>query len=917
VRSRSIFFLCLDSCGDLTLRQPTFRSLLDSGNRIGVAVRTPHDRLLPFLDRRLEAIVTDLRPSETPDATFWARAAALQERVAAFAPDLVVCAPYDRTFLDQWLLRGCDASTLGFANTEVSDADLDGQAPGAPRHAASALSRSVSVSQDAPEVDRNRALLEAITGATVRDYEPRIQIQERDEARARRFLEEVGLEAGRYAFAAPAGTVDQALKAWRRDAILDVVERLERRHGLPTLVTGELASESEALDGLVEASAERGLRLGRWVGGPDDLGALLGLIRLSRLYVGSETGPMHFAAAMDVPVLALLGGGRWPRFLPSARRSFVATRQLPCFGCGWECWLPEPACLTTVDTRVLLEGLDWLLSEDAPGRRVDSGTPLDEQAQGMVREGAVLHRGARARIVALERERRRLEESLQGSEIEKTRQLRTIAHREELIGRLSEQVAHLSTAPAALRVLSAAALRKAGLFDLARRGRERIKAGGGGLEPGEPTAPGSRPLPDALAVARSLPGPTPDPVLERLYQLGATLPHVICIHPTPRNLQAAVMLASGGARVSWLGEASALQALDTPGLEAPAPDLGSWLIASTRSTLPHGAALLLDADGDEESLRLLAWRVAPNTVLLVNGAAARGGWTAALLPPATERVASLSVHRSPPAAWQDPAGGDGDFTLPDRLPSGRPWPRITVVTATLNQARFLEQTLLSVLRQDYPDLEYIVRDGGSTDGTRDILERYRGRLAHCVIESDEGQADALNKGFALATGQILAWLNSDDRYPAGSLWRAAVAFDSYPADLVVGGCRLVRGARDETVRVHHPALTPGCLVPLPLDRILDLEGSWLKGDFFFQPEVFWTREIWERSGGGLAKDLHYGMDYELWARMAHEGARAVHVPDILAVYRMHEDQKTAGLHLPYLPELRRVSESLRRRWSIP
>jgi glycosyltransferase involved in cell wall biosynthesis len=222
-----------------------------------------------------------------------------------------------------------------------------------------------------------------------------------------------------------------------------------------------------------------------------------------------------------------------------------------------------------------------------------------------------------------------------------------------------------------------------------------------------------------------------------------------------------------------------------------------------------------------------------------------------------------------------------------------------------------------VLRQDYPDVEYIVRDGGSTDGTREILERYRSRLAHCVIEKDEGQADALNKGFARATGQVLAWLNSDDRYPAGALWRAAAALDAWEADMVVGGCRLVRGDRDETVDVHHPALPAGRLAPLPLDRILDLDGSWLKGDFFFQPEVFWTRDIWEKSGGGVAKELFYSMDYELWARMAHAGARIVHLPDTLAVYRMHDAQKTAGVHLPYLPELRQVAAGLRRRWSIP
>jgi ADP-heptose:LPS heptosyltransferase/GT2 family glycosyltransferase len=953
VASQSILILCLDSFGDLTLRQPLFRSLLDAGHRVGVAVRTPHQTLLPFLDSRLEPVSTDLNPYQAPDPSFWARAAQLQERIAAFSPDLLVCGLYNRTFLDQWLLRCSAAPTLGFANPHLTDAELDALAPASPRRDASALQRVVSVAEDAPEADRNRALLEALqgAGAGAGDYHPRLQLRDEDETRARGTLERLSLEPGRYAFGAPAGIVNNALKAWRPEAFLDVAGHLEKNHGLAMLVTG-VASEEEGLDALIRRGEERGLRLRRWIGAPDDVGELLGLIRLSRLYVGSDTGPMHFAAALDVPVLALFGGGHWPRFLPVARRSFVATRELPCFGCGWECWLPEAACVTTVETRVLVEGADWLLREDAPGRRVDTGTPLAADSLEMVRDGAARYRHIWGRVVAVERynkmlegyrdflldqkrqledertalkthldtQRRHYEESLQASEVEKARRLRTIVQQEALIASLGGQINRLSTVRGALRVLSAKAMRKAGIFEVLRRGRERAKARrrrvGGKPAPAPPPVedksqtPSTRLL-DGFVLARSLPGELPDLALEQLYRLGATLPAVACVHTTPRNLQAAVMLASGGARVAWLGDADALAGLEVAGLEAPARDLGSFLGASTPPALAPGTALLLDAEGGEEALRLLRYRLAPATTLLVTGGGSRAAW-AESLPAAADEAEGLSVHTTPPEIWLDPAG-----EVPQLLPSGRPWPRISVVTVTLNQGRFLEQTLRSVLGQGYPDLEYIVRDGGSTDGTQEILDRYRSRLTHCISEKDEGQADALNKGFSLATGQILAWLNSDDRYPPGALWRAALAFDSYEADVVVGGCRLVRGDADETVHVHHAALPFGRVTPLPLDRILDLDGSWLKGDFFFQPEVFWTRDIWERSGGGVAKELFYSMDYELWARMAHAGARVVHLPDVLAVYRMHEGQKTAGVHLPYLPELRQVTAGLRRRWAIP
>jgi hypothetical protein len=112
-------------------------------------------------------------------------------------------------------------------------------------------------------------------------------------------------------------------------------------------------------------------------------------------------------------------------------------------------------------------------------------------------------------------------------------------------------------------------------------------------------------------------------------------------------------------------------------------------------------------------------------------------------------------------------------------------------------------------------------------------------------------------------------------------------------------------------RVHHSALPIGRAVPLRSDQLLDLDGCWLRGDFFFQPEVFWTRDLWQRAGGRVAEELHYSMDYELWVRFALAGARIVHVPDTLALYRVHPGQKTAGDDLPYLPELRRVAASFR------
>jgi glycosyltransferase involved in cell wall biosynthesis len=253
----------------------------------------------------------------------------------------------------------------------------------------------------------------------------------------------------------------------------------------------------------------------------------------------------------------------------------------------------------------------------------------------------------------------------------------------------------------------------------------------------------------------------------------------------------------------------------------------------------------------------------------------------------------------------------GTITFPATLPSGKPWPKISVVTVTFNQAEYLEETLRSVLMQGYPNLEYIVIDGASSDTTPAILERYQDRLACCISEKDKGQADALNKGFGLATGDIMAWINSDDRYLPWTLMRVALAFDTYDTDMVAGGCALVQGNEKKPFRTHHNFIEFGKVVPLPLDRLLDIDGSWQEGNFFFQPEVFWSTDIWSRSDSRVDEKLFYSMDYELWVRMAREGAKIVHIPDTLALFRMHEDQKTSGEDLPFLDELRQVNEEFR------
>ena len=204
------------------------------------------------------------------------------------------------------------------------------------------------------------------------------------------------------------------------------------------------------------------------------------------------------------------------------------------------------------------------------------------------------------------------------------------------------------------------------------------------------------------------------------------------------------------------------------------------------------------------------------------------------------------------------------------------WPKITVVTPSYNQAIFLTETIESVLSQDYPNLEYMVIDGGSNDGSADIIEKYRPRLSYGVSEKDRGQCDAINKGFARSTGDILCWLNSDDLFTPGALRTIGERMKDGDVDFLFGNGIIFY---DKSVRPDRFIDTSTAAGDLPIiDRIL-------------QPSAFWTRKVYE-SVGPLNEELHYAFDWEYWLRIA-DKFKLTHLPQTLSRYRYHSSHKSA------------------------
>jgi len=219
------------------------------------------------------------------------------------------------------------------------------------------------------------------------------------------------------------------------------------------------------------------------------------------------------------------------------------------------------------------------------------------------------------------------------------------------------------------------------------------------------------------------------------------------------------------------------------------------------------------------------------------------------------------------------------------------WPRISIVTPSYNQGPYLEETIRSVLLQGYPDLEYFIMDGGSTDGSRAILERYSSFLSGWVSERDQGQTDAINKGFARSTGAIMGWLNSDDILLPGALKRIASAFLRDPATNVVCGLRRLIDAETHFVS--------NWITQLPVKYVLE------RVSVVAQETTYWRREVYEKIGP-LDISYRFAMDYEYWQRMLAAGYRFRFIPQFLGGFRKHEESKTSTLTLVRNQELERI-----------
>ncbi len=220
-------------------------------------------------------------------------------------------------------------------------------------------------------------------------------------------------------------------------------------------------------------------------------------------------------------------------------------------------------------------------------------------------------------------------------------------------------------------------------------------------------------------------------------------------------------------------------------------------------------------------------------------------------------------------------------------------PLISIITPSYNQAQFLEETIQSVLSQAYPRLEYIIMDGGSTDGSREIIQKYTDQLAYWVSEPDSGQVDALKRGFARATGDILAWLNSDDTYEPDALQTVAKTFQQNPEAHLVYGEGWYINAQSARIR------------PCKFVRHTFNHRYLYNKDPILQQATFWRRELWDKVGP-LNETYNWVFDWE-WFIRAHQCTAFHYLPHFLASYRVHAAAKTRSTDIQRRREQARLT----------
>lgn len=381
---------CPDSIGDFVLRQPMLAALAGRGHELLLVVRhfvAPIARLASPT-----AIVLELHanPYTNPYSLDDEASQQTLRAVAAFQPDLLVAASYQFTRQEEWVqLTLGDVDTIGFNGRLFH--------PGIPRPTTLRRDRTVPVGSNDSELSKYERMCHEILQERLELGRPQLSPSKLDEQRAQEIIDGFGWKQGAYAVVCAGTAESNQLRNWDPTQWPILLRRVVEQEDLKILFLGT-PDEEEDTERVRAGMGVAGEQTQSLAGNPPEMGVLSALIGMSRFYLGRDTGPMHIAAAMDTPVVALFGGGHWPRFVPAAAAGAVLTVGVPCVGCEWSCHLEQSYCVKSIPEEMVWEAVATALRGEEDGLKVEVISPGADLLLNMCGEAAVTSREGRRRF---------------------------------------------------------------------------------------------------------------------------------------------------------------------------------------------------------------------------------------------------------------------------------------------------------------------------------------------------------------------------------------------------------------------------------------------------------------------------------------------------------------------------------------
>lgn len=863
---RAALLLKVDTLGDLVVFAPVLQTLRAAwpGTRLAVVIRRAYLDLAPLIAPDIEWLPTSIDPFATgpEDPTARAELDQLRAAVAALAPDVVAAATSRRNWLEAALASAAPAArrlALGASADDEFFATRLRVTLGL--NAADVFSERIPVRADAPDWQENFRLADTLLGREVPRAAPALTAPPAALAAAQSFLAAQGLEPRRYLVCAAAGFANVRLKTWPADRFAAVLRHAQQRHHFPTLLIGHDSERAylETLRSLflsaspplpVSASSNAPLI---WTGsGANSLPELTALLSLATAFVGNDTGAMHLAAAVDIPVIGIFGGGTWPRFVPAARRGAAIVHPLPCFGCGWDCAFGDAPCLGEITIEDVTTALDTTLTAlrsplaaSAAAFQIHRVNHLTPQTHAMMGKAAVRYRESSAGHLARQHKLEELKALATEKDSEIAALKQTCDEREKTIFILDGHVRNFQGITQALTA-EKAVLEKT----LAALPADAAKA--------------AKTIADQVVHIRNIESLVKARENE-LAELRNTIANRAAgLHDLEQAKHYGRLLAERDTAIYSLNAGLA-------GRDATIADL------TTAGPLRKLVAFLQHVVRDRIARPIDDW------------------FFHQIVEKYWMQIGILRHYDPRPLKWDERlATWHGRLARDVRESS---LPQIAVVTPSYNQDRFLERTLRSVLDQAYPKLVYAVQDGASKDRSPEIIARYAPQLRHHESVRDKGQADAIHRGFAHISAQLgpddlMAWLNSDDLLAPGALRFVAEYFAKHPEVDVLYGHRIIIDDDDRDVgRWIMPRHDPETL-------------EWI--DYVPQETLFWRKRAWDVAGG-IDPTFQFALDWDLLARFHQARLKIVRVPYFLGAFRVHAEQKTSqAIHTTGADEMRRI-----------